>query len=238
MAKHSVQPGAVIDGFTIGECVHSGGMATLWSVTRPDIADAAADEDPEGIRGRGSRRHRQFRDGADDPAAAVGTACAGLLRHRRFHAPGLCRDRGIPGNTLYSRLGELPLPYEEASAIARKNRNRACRPAPAERHPSRYQAEQHHVSPLGRSRADRFRAVASQPVARSAAGGVPGSLRHRALHGAGAVARGARRSAQRSVFAGRAAVFLHHRRAAVRRERNPGAACGGGCGAIPIRRAS
>ena len=38
MAKHSVQPGAVIDGFTIGECVHSGGMATLWSVTRPDIA--------------------------------------------------------------------------------------------------------------------------------------------------------------------------------------------------------
>jgi len=38
MAKHSVQPGEVIDGFTVGECVHSGGMATLWSVTRPDLA--------------------------------------------------------------------------------------------------------------------------------------------------------------------------------------------------------
>src|SRR4030081_1839387 len=37
MAKPLVQPGAVIDGFTVGECVHTGGMATLWSVTRPDI---------------------------------------------------------------------------------------------------------------------------------------------------------------------------------------------------------
>ena len=37
MAKFSVQPGAVIDGFTIGECIHHGGMATLWSVTHPGI---------------------------------------------------------------------------------------------------------------------------------------------------------------------------------------------------------
>ena len=33
----AIAPGAVIDGFTIGEQVHSGGMATLWSVTWPDI---------------------------------------------------------------------------------------------------------------------------------------------------------------------------------------------------------
>ena len=95
--RPSVQPGAVIDGFTIGERVHSGGMATLWSVTRPDIDGAAVDEDPAGFRRRGSRRHRQFRDGADDPAAVVGTARAGLLRHRRFRAPGLCRDRADSG---------------------------------------------------------------------------------------------------------------------------------------------
>ena len=50
MAKLSVQPGAVIDGFTVGECVHRGGMATLWSVTRPDIAAAAADEDLQGFQ--------------------------------------------------------------------------------------------------------------------------------------------------------------------------------------------
>ena len=45
MAKRSIQPGAEIDGFTVGECVHRGGMATLWSVTHPDIDGAAADED-------------------------------------------------------------------------------------------------------------------------------------------------------------------------------------------------
>jgi hypothetical protein len=37
VAKSSVQPGAVIDGFTIGECIHRGGMATLWSVTHSGI---------------------------------------------------------------------------------------------------------------------------------------------------------------------------------------------------------
>ena len=37
MAKRVVQPGAVIDGFTVGACVHTGGMATLWSVTRADF---------------------------------------------------------------------------------------------------------------------------------------------------------------------------------------------------------
>lgn len=33
-----VEPGAVIDGFTVGELVHSGGMGKLFRVTRPDLA--------------------------------------------------------------------------------------------------------------------------------------------------------------------------------------------------------
>jgi len=42
MAKPSrnrpeIATGAVLDGFTIGECVHRGGMATLWTVTHPGI---------------------------------------------------------------------------------------------------------------------------------------------------------------------------------------------------------
>ena len=32
-----MQPAAMIDGFTVGDCVHRGGMATLWSVTHPGI---------------------------------------------------------------------------------------------------------------------------------------------------------------------------------------------------------
>ena len=37
MAALTMQPGAEIDGFTIGERVHRGGMATLWTVTHPGI---------------------------------------------------------------------------------------------------------------------------------------------------------------------------------------------------------
>src|SRR5260370_31347141 len=37
VARPSVQPGAVIDGFTIGEGIHHGGMAALWSVRHPGI---------------------------------------------------------------------------------------------------------------------------------------------------------------------------------------------------------
>jgi hypothetical protein len=37
MAKPSIEPGTQLDGFTIGERVHQGGMATLWSVTHPGI---------------------------------------------------------------------------------------------------------------------------------------------------------------------------------------------------------
>ena len=37
MTRSKIEPGTVIDGFVIGEQVHSGGMATLWSVTHPAI---------------------------------------------------------------------------------------------------------------------------------------------------------------------------------------------------------
>src|SRR6202163_92234 len=59
MAKPSVVSGAVIDGFTIGECIHRGGMATLWSATRPDIAVPLLMKIPRISEG-------------DDPAAVVG----------------------------------------------------------------------------------------------------------------------------------------------------------------------
>ena len=38
MAKQPLVEGAILDGFLIGEKLHTGGMATLWRVTRPDIS--------------------------------------------------------------------------------------------------------------------------------------------------------------------------------------------------------
>ena len=35
--KARLKPGDVIDGFTIGGVAHNGGMARIWTVSRPDI---------------------------------------------------------------------------------------------------------------------------------------------------------------------------------------------------------
>ena len=120
MAKTALQPGAVIDGFTIGECLHRGGMATLWSVTRPDFAMPLLMKVPRVSEG-------------EDPAAIVSFEMEQMILPRLSgpHVPA-CYATGdfghqayvviepIPGTTLYSRLGELPLPYEEAVVIAGK----------------------------------------------------------------------------------------------------------------------
>src|SRR5579859_4535650 len=120
MAKFVVEPGAIIDGFTLGECVHRGGMATLWSVTRSDIAAPLLMKVPRVSEG-------------EDPAAIVSFEMEQMILPKLtgVHVPH-CYAAGdfarqayvvierIPGQTLYRRLGELPLRYEEARLIALK----------------------------------------------------------------------------------------------------------------------
>ncbi|MFL6825332.1 MAG: serine/threonine protein kinase [Bradyrhizobium sp.] len=120
MAKLSIEPGAVIDGFTIAERVHSGGMATLWSVTHPDIAAPLLMKIPRVSEG-------------EDPAAIVSFEMEQMIMPRLSgpHVPA-CYATGdfarqayvvmerIPDKTLYSRLSDLPLGYEEARVIGGK----------------------------------------------------------------------------------------------------------------------
>jgi serine/threonine protein kinase len=120
LARLTVAPGAVIDGFKVGECVHRGGMATLWSVTRPDVDLPLLMKIPRVSEG-------------EDPAAIVSFEMEQMILPRLSgpHVPA-CFGAGdfarqayvvierIPGSTLYSRLGDLPLPYEEAGGIAQK----------------------------------------------------------------------------------------------------------------------
>src|SRR5256886_4705804 len=120
VAKFSVQPGAVIDGFTIGECIHHGGMATLWSVTHPGITVPLLMKIPRVSEG-------------EDAAAIVSFEMEQMILPRLSgpHVPG-CFGTGdfarqaygvierIPGQTLYKRLADLPLAYEEARAVAAK----------------------------------------------------------------------------------------------------------------------
>src|SRR5712672_586374 len=118
--KPSVASGAVVDGFTVGECVHHGGMATLWSVTHPDIAVPLLMKIPRVSEG-------------EDPAAIVSFEMEQMILPRLSgpHVPA-CFGTGdfaaqpyvvierIPGKTLYGRLGDLPLSFEEASGIVGK----------------------------------------------------------------------------------------------------------------------
>jgi nucleotide-binding universal stress UspA family protein len=120
MAAHSILPGAVIDGFTIGEQVHSGGMATLWSVTHPGISVPILMKVPRVSEG-------------EDPGAIVSFEMEQMILPRLSgpHVPQ-CFGTGdfarqayavmerLPGQTLYKRLSELPLPYEEARVIVGK----------------------------------------------------------------------------------------------------------------------
>jgi len=114
MADPLIQPGAVLDGFIIGEYVHRGGMATLWSVTHPDIAAPLLMKIPRVGEG-------------EDPASIVSFEMEQLIlpRLKGPHVPAWFAtgdfDRQayvvierIQGQTLYKRLPDLPLSYDEA----------------------------------------------------------------------------------------------------------------------------
>src|SRR3954466_12062875 len=117
MVKPLIEPGAQLDGFTIGECVHQGGMATLWPVTHPGITVPLLMKVPRVAEG-------------EDPAAIVSFEMEQMIVPRLAgpHVPG-CYGTGdfdrqpyvvmerIPGKTLYSRIAQLPIPYEEARGI-------------------------------------------------------------------------------------------------------------------------
>jgi serine/threonine protein kinase len=125
MAKPSIQSGAVIDGFTVGERVHRGGMATLWSVTHPGIEVPLLMKIPRVSEG-------------EDPAAIVSFEMEQMILPRLSgpHVPA-CFGTGdfarqahvvqayvvmerIGGQTLYRRLLDLPLAYEEVRLIGGK----------------------------------------------------------------------------------------------------------------------
>ena len=126
MTKSKIEPGTVIDGFVIGEQVHSGGMATLWSVTHPDIAVPLLMKIPRVSEG-------------EDPAAIVSFEMEQMILPRlsgrhvpKWYGTGdfsrqayIAMER-LPGTTLYRRLDDLPLPYEEARVLVGKIADALC----------------------------------------------------------------------------------------------------------------
>jgi len=117
MAADALIPGSVIDGFRIEEKIYQGGMATLWRVTREDIAFPLVMKVPRLSYG-------------DDPAAIVGFEVEQMMlpvlsgvHVPRFVATGdfevlpyIVMER-ISGPSLRMRLDDAPLRAEEVAAL-------------------------------------------------------------------------------------------------------------------------
>jgi eukaryotic-like serine/threonine-protein kinase len=115
-----IQKGAVVDGFVVGDLIHTGGMATLRSVTRPGMSMPMLMKVPALLEG-------------EDPAAIVGFEMEQMILPRlsgihvpKFVASGdfavqpyIVMER-IEGQTLLKKLDSLPLPYAEVAAIGLK----------------------------------------------------------------------------------------------------------------------
>jgi serine/threonine protein kinase len=120
MVKPSLQTGSTLDGFLMGERVHQGGMATLWSVSRAGATSPMLMKVPKLGEGQ-------------DPAAIVSFEMELMIMPRlsgvhvpKFVAAGDFAARPyivmehIAGKTLVERVGALPLPYEDVAEIGGK----------------------------------------------------------------------------------------------------------------------
>ncbi|MFO1088173.1 MAG: bifunctional serine/threonine-protein kinase/universal stress protein [Hyphomicrobiales bacterium] len=117
MAKPSLEPGLMLDGFSIGELLHRGGMASLWEVTKP------GDDRPLLMK------IPNLQEG-EDPAAIVSFEMEQMImpRLKGTHVPAfvaagdfavqpfIVMER-LPGKPLITRLPELPLPLDEVVSI-------------------------------------------------------------------------------------------------------------------------
>jgi len=120
MAKPILEVGATIDGFRIEQCVHEGGMATLWRVSRPGSTQPMLMKAPKITEG-------------GDPATIVGFEMEQMIMPRLLglHVPEIIAVgdfavqpyivmEALPGKSLYRRLPDLPLPYDEVASIGLK----------------------------------------------------------------------------------------------------------------------
>lgn len=122
MAKPRLTSGSIIDGFVIGDTIHTGGMAMLWSVTHPDIDIPLVMKVPLLFEG-------------EDPSAIVGFEMEQMILPRlsgphvpKFVAAGDFSVQPyivmeyVSGDSMMPLLRKLPLSYNEtierASRIA------------------------------------------------------------------------------------------------------------------------
>ena len=120
MPRFVFATGATIDGFLVGDKIHSGGMASVWRVTRADIDQPIVMKVPT------------IQD-SDDATIIVGFEMEMMILPRlsgihvpRFYAVGdFARQpylvmEEIRGHSVFTLLDKAPLPAAEIASIGRK----------------------------------------------------------------------------------------------------------------------
>ena len=123
MTKQALETSSTIDGFLIGEKLHVGGMASLWSVTRSDIDSPIVMKVPTIMDG-------------EDAEVIVGFEMEMMILPR-LSGPHVPRVYGvgdyasqpyivmdyIDGQSLFPMLEQSPLPAEQVITLATKIAN-------------------------------------------------------------------------------------------------------------------
>ena len=120
MSRFVFETGATIDGFLVGDRIHTGGMASVWRVTRPDIDQPVVMKVPTIQE-------------SDDATIIVGFEMEMMILPRlsgihvpRFYAVGdFARQpylvmEEIRGHSVFTLLDKAPLPAAEVTTIGRK----------------------------------------------------------------------------------------------------------------------
>ncbi len=120
MSRSHFNTGVTIDGFLVGEKIHSGGMASVWRVTRPDIDQPVVMKVPTIQE-------------SDDATIIVGFEMEMMILPRlsgihvpRFYAVGdFARQpylvmEEIRGHSMFTLLDKAPLPAARIASLGRK----------------------------------------------------------------------------------------------------------------------
>ncbi len=205
-----------MDGFVVGELLHTGGMATLRRVERPGISMPLLMKIPALLEG-------------EDPAAIVGFEMEQMILPRLsgIHVPKFVASgdfsvqpyivmEHIQGHDAPRRARGPPAPVRRGRRDRDQGRGRAARPPPPERRPPRHQALEHHHARDGRGRARGLRPRAPRPAPGPHGRGVPRPVRDGAVHGARADPRQPDGPAERHLRARRPPLLLLDGRPPVR----------------------
>lgn len=120
MESHRLHQGRIIDGFTLDELVHTGGMASLWRVSKAGESRPMLMKVP-------------FLGEGDDPSAIIGFEIEHMILPRLSgqHVPSvvsvgdfavlpyLVIER-LPGHSLDARLKQAPLPPQDVCQLGAK----------------------------------------------------------------------------------------------------------------------